>query len=160
MIEAARIEPGHTVLEPSAGKGDILDMLRADFGDQVHISAVEINRTLQDVLEAKGHEVEFADFLEHRGRCDRIVMNPPFEHGQDIDHVRRAYDCLRPFGRLASVMSEGPFFRTDKKAEAFRVWLQGVDGTSEQLPEHAFKGVEAIGETGCRTRLVVIDRSA
>jgi hypothetical protein len=57
-------------------------------------------------------------------------------------------------------MSEGPFFRTDRKSEAFREWLAAVAGQSEQLPEDAFKGVEAFRETGCRTRLVVIDRSS
>jgi len=35
-------------------------------------------------------------------------------------------------------MSEGPFFRTDTKAVAFRSWLDELGGTSEQLPRTHF----------------------
>jgi hypothetical protein len=144
MLDAAEIEPGHEVLEPSAGKGDILDMLRADFDGEVTVTAIEMNRTLQAVLEAKGHDVEFCDFLEHVGHYDRVVMNPPFDRsGSEIDHVRHAFDCLRPGGRLVSIMSEAPFFRCDRKATEFRQWLDDVGGTSEQLPEDAFRGIDA-----------------
>jgi len=45
------------VLEPSAGKGDILDMLREHHPDS-DVAAVEQNGTLFDVLAAKGHDVE------------------------------------------------------------------------------------------------------
>jgi hypothetical protein len=51
-------------------------------------------------------------------------MNPPFEKGQDIEHVRHAYDQLKPGGRVVAIMSEGPFFRSDKKATEFRDWLE------------------------------------
>jgi hypothetical protein len=158
MLDAADITPGMTVLEPSAGKGDILDALHAHFDGQLTVAAIEMNHSLQAVLEAKGHDVTFEDFLEHRHQYDRIVMNPPFERGQDIDHVMHAFDCLRTGGRLVSVMSEGPFFRSDKKAEGFRAWLDAVGGESEQLPEDAFRGLHAFRQTGCRTRMVVIKK--
>jgi 16S rRNA G1207 methylase RsmC len=58
------------------------------------------------------------------GAYDRIVMNPPFENGQDIAHVEHAYELLSPGGRLVTVMSEGPFFRQDKNAASFRNWLE------------------------------------
>ena len=109
-------------------------------------------------MTAKGHEVEFADFLSHQGSYNRILMNPPFEKGQDIEHVRHAYSLLAAGGRLVSVMSEGPFFREDSKAQGFRAWLSEVDATTEQLPEDAFQGADAFRETGVRTRLVVIDK--
>ncbi|MBT3196238.1 MAG: PLxRFG domain-containing protein [Gammaproteobacteria bacterium] len=84
----------------------------------------------------------------------RIVMNPPFEKGQDIEHVRHAHSLLKPGGRVVAIMSEGPFFRKDKKAIAFREWLEDLGGTSEQLPEGSFKE----SNTGVNTRLVVIDK--
>ena len=55
-------------------------------------------------------------------------------------------------------MSEGPFFRSDKKATAFRDWLDELGAETHQLPEDSFKGVEAFRHTGVRTRLVVIDK--
>ena len=59
-----------------------------------------------------------------------------------------------------SICSEGPFFRSDRKSEGFRSWLDAVGGESEQLPDDAFKGQEAFRETGCRTRLVLIQKEA
>jgi len=49
---------------------------------------------LRKILEVKGFNVVGNDFLEHKKSYDRIVMNPPFENFQDIDHVRHAYDLL------------------------------------------------------------------
>ncbi|WP_222436138.1 methyltransferase [Rubripirellula reticaptiva] len=157
MLDHADIEAHHSVLEPNAGKGDIVEAI-AERVPGVAIKAIEFNRTLSDVLGAKGIEVEFSDFLEHKASYDRIVMNPPFENGADIEHVQHAYSLLEPGGRMVAIMSEGPFFRSDKKAEAFRAWLDDNAGTSEQLPEDTFKGVDSFRHTGVRTRLVVIDR--
>lgn len=155
MLELADIEPGMRVLEPSAGKGDIADAIR-DAG--VEVDTVEIVPRLRDLLEAKGHKLVGDDFLKHNGRYDRIVMNPPFERGQDIEHVQRAFDLLKPGGRVVAVMSEGAFFRNDKKATAFREWLESNGGTSEQM-DAAFAGSDAFRRTGVKTRLVTIDKA-
>jgi len=157
MLELTEIEPNDRVLEPSAGKGDILDLIRSKHPD-ARVTAVEINAALLEILGAKGHAVEQGDFLGHKGEYDRVVMNPPFENGQDIDHIRHAFDLVAPGGRVVAVISEGPFFRQDKKAEEFRRWLDELGGESEQLPEDAFKGIDAFRQTGVRTRIVSIER--
>lgn len=156
LLELADIDAEHSVLEPSCGKGDILDAVKSQQPD-AQLYAIEKNLTLADVLAAKGHEVEFGDFLKHAGEYDRIVMNPPFEQGADIDHVRHAFSLLRPEGRLVSVMCEGPFFRSDQKSAAFREWLDEVGAETELLPADAFTGAEAFRETTVRTRIVVIN---
>lgn len=157
MLELAAIESEHRVLEPSCGKGDILDAIKESHQDIV-LRAIEWNRTLSDVLSAKGHDVEYGDFLEHVGVYDRILMNPPFEQGADMTHIQHAYSLLAAGGRLVSVISEGPFFRSDKQSTAFREWLDEVGGVTEPLPEDAFQGREAFRETGVRTRLLTVDK--
>lgn len=161
MIEAAGIEPGMKVLEPSAGKGDIVDAL-ADRG--VDVEAVEVRPALRDLLEAKGHKLVGGDFMEtspaEGGGYDRVLMNPPFERGQDIDHVRHAFEQLKPGGRLVAVMSAGSFQRTRGKETAFRAWLDDVGGTAEDLPEGSFTGAGAFRQTGTATKMVVIDKPA
>lgn len=128
MLELAEIREGDRVLEPSAGKGDILDMIREQHLS-VSVTAIELNKTLFDVLEAKGHDVNWMDFLvDYSGEHDVIVMNPPFEGLQDIAHVQHAYKQLASGGRLVAVMSAGPFFRSDKKAEEFRAWIEEIGG--------------------------------
>lgn len=157
MLELADIEPEHRVLEPSCGKGDILDAIKEACPD-VSMHAIEFNRTLADVLSAKGHEVEYGDFLEHQGVYDRILMNPPFEHGADMTHIQHAYSLLASGGRVVSVISEGPFFRSDKQSTSFREWLDDVAGETQELPEDAFRGREAFRETGVRTRLLTVSK--
>lgn len=157
MLDAADIQPGHNVLEPSAGKGDILDAIRERHPDAA-TAAIEPHSDLRSIIEAKGHALVDRDFTQHGESYDRIVMNPPFERGQDAEHVQHAFDRLKPGGRVVAIMSNGPFFRSDKKSEAFRQWLESVDGSHEELPEGSFAGQDAFRQTGVNTRLVVIDK--
>lgn len=157
MLERADIEKGHRVLEPSCGKGDIVEAIKRAHPD-AQLTAIELNRTLEDVLAAKGLDVTFGNFLDHQGEYDRILMNPPFDNGADIDHVRHAFELLTDDGRLIAIMSEGPFFRSDKKATAFREWLDKVGGVNKQLSENAFNGADAFRQTGVRTRIVTINK--
>lgn len=147
MLDYADIGPEHTILEPSAGIGNIADKLPKD-----QLKVIEWNSSRNRLLQLKGYDVAGDDFLEHNERYDRILQNPPFELGQDIDHVRHAYECLNPGGVLVSIMSEGPFFRNDKKCVDFREWLDDVGGMSRKLEDGSFKK----SGTGVSTRIVVI----
>jgi hypothetical protein len=100
-----------------------------------------------------GVKVLCADFLawDPGYNFAKIVMNPPFEEGQDIDHILHAYELLAPEGTLVCIMSEGAFFRNDRKAVTFRAWLASV-GHSVKLPEGSFKS----SGTGVNARMVVI----
>lgn len=158
MVAAAELKPGQRVLEPSAGKGDIADAIR-EAEPEARLEVVEPAYSLRQILELKGFSLVGDDFMMLSGEWyDRILMNPPFENGADIDHVRHAFDLLAPGGRLVAIMSEGPFFRSDRKAEAFRQWLESVDGHSEKLPDGSFAGKDAFRQTGVATRLVTIEK--
>ncbi len=152
MLSRAGILPGQSVLEPSAGKGDIADAIRDSVPD-AKIDTVEQQTKLAEILRLKGYPVEQSDFLEHKGQYDKIVMNPPFEKGADVDHVRHAYDLLKPGGRLVAIMSPHAEFASDAKSRAFREWLDTV-GESEKLPESSFQK----SGTGVNSRMVVIDK--
>lgn len=160
MVEQADIGPGMRVLEPSAGKGDIAEQL-AGAADDVHVDTVEIAPLLRDLLAAKGFNVVAQDFTEFNpntdSHYDRIVMNPPFGNGADGDHIKHAYSMLKAGGRIVAIAGEGIFSRSDRKAMAFREWLDRVGGTSEPLPEGSFKS--SFRPTGVNTRLVVIDKA-
>jgi hypothetical protein len=157
LVDMAEIKPGEKVLEPSAGSGSLADVIR-EKSPEAKLDTVENQDRLRKILELKGHNVAGRDFLEHSGQYDKIVMNPPFEGGQDIEHVRHAYDLLKPGGKLVSVMSEGPFFRNDARATGFRDWLDSVGGESEKLPEASFTGKEAQRQTGTAARVVTIEK--
>lgn len=152
LLIQANLSSGLSVLEPSAGKGDISDALRTQGFEP---DVIELNYRLDTILRLKGYNVLGMDFLATRGSWDRVIMNPPFEDGQDIDHVRHAYDhCLAPGGIVVSVVSAGPFHRNDKKATEFRAWLAGLGAESYRNEVEAFK--KAFRSTSVATYVVVI----
>ena len=158
MLAAADIRPGMAVLEPSAGMGHIADRIREKGVEPV---VAELEPQKRELLEAKGYEVVGKDFMKDvsEGKSyDRIVMNPPFSKRQDTEHVRRAYDLLKPGGRLVAIVSEGSFFGKDSKAAEFRDWLEEVGGTSEKLAEGSFNDPSLPVTTGVNTRMVVIEK--
>lgn len=137
VVAQGELRPGLTVLEPSAGKGDLAEaILRAEPG--VKLSVIERQETLRRILEAKGLRLVGRDFLEHTDYYDRIIQNPPFEDNQDIDHVYHAFRLLNPGGILVSIMSKGPMFRQGKKEQAFRAWLEDHGAEVEDNPAGAF----------------------
>lgn len=91
---------------------------------------------------------------------DRIIMNPPFSDGRDIQHVQHAYSLLRPGGRIVAIMGEGAFFQSNKRAEAFREWLDERGATHEKLPDGSFMDPSLPVNTGVAARMVVIDKPA
>lgn len=154
MLDTADIQPGMKVLEPSAGKGDILDAIKERHPD-ADTHAVEQNHTLRDLLTAKGHNLVGDDAMTHKGEYDRIVMNPPFENGQDQQHVKKAYESLKPGGKLVAVVGAGV---GNDRAKPFRDWLEANGGSIEDLPEGSFAGNDAFRQTGVNTKLVTIEK--
>jgi len=151
IIETADIGETMTVLEPSAGLGAIVKFIPATVSK---ILCCELDPQKADVLRKEGFCVQAGDFLEEMFEgVDRVVMNPPFTKQQDIDHVLKAYDCLRDGGRLVSVMSPGFTFRQNKKSVEFKK-LVDKNRWWEELPDGTFK------ESGTlvRTVLVLLDK--
>jgi phospholipid N-methyltransferase len=152
VVALADIRPGHTVLEPSAGTGNLVRAIR-DAAPGAVITAVEINRELALALaqvlggRAEGFTATCADFLSlngELGRFDRIVMNPPFERGADIEHIRHAYAKLAPGGRLVAICANGPRQR-EELGELCAAWID--------LPPGSFKEQG----TNVNAAIVVID---
>lgn len=152
LIDLADIQPGQRALEPSAGRGAICDALR-DLG--AHVVAVELQKKHAAVLREKGYTVHRGPFLgfdadELGAPFDRVVMNPPFENGQDVAHVRRAFELLAPGGRLVAVMAGGISFRDDRARSDLRTLIES-HGSMERNDPEAFKP----SGTGVQTVTVV-----
>lgn len=156
LIGIAEIKKGESILEPSAGKGDILDVIKQQFADTVTLSACEVNSDLRELLTLKGYELVGRDFLELNQTFDKIIMNPPFENGQDIDHVLHAFSLLNKGGRLVAIMSEGVFFRNFKKEKDFRNTLFHTNAFISDKIQGAFK--DAFNQTGVAVRIVAINQ--
>jgi len=150
VVAKARIEPGMKVLEPSAGRGAIADMVMAQCPD-CKLDVVEIEESNRKILKEKGYKLAGKDFTKFKKKgYDRVVMNPPFSKQQDVDHVNRAFKLLKPGGLLVSVMAPSVKFRGNKKTKDFVHLLEEQGGSIEDLPEGAFR------ESGTGINTVVV----
>jgi hypothetical protein len=145
-------------LEPSCGDGAIIRVLKS-VAEEGQITAVEQNedRVKFVVDNFPGVHIHLADFMKWPMipvSYDYIIMNPPFEKGQDMDHIRRAYSYLKRGGKMAAILSEGPFYRTDEKSVNFRFWLNVVGAHNEKLPDGAFRS----SGTGVATRFILVEK--
>ena len=95
-----------TFLDPSAGKGDILDYLKEmKFIDTKRLLAIEIEPELKSILAAKGYTLIEDDFLDYAGGYHHnvILMNPPFDNG--IKHLFHAWKVLPAGGELVCLLN-------------------------------------------------------
>lgn len=145
--------PPARALEPSAGQGAIADLIP----QWLHLEVCELEPLNRSILEEKGYTVVAHDFLtlDRPNWYDRIVANPPFTKGQDIDHIRHMYRCLAPGGRMVSVCSTSFLHRTNRKHVEFQDWLNEVDAERHSIPEGTFKS----SGTMVATCYLVIDKA-
>jgi hypothetical protein len=83
-----------TILEPSAGKGDIVDILENKKKCYKHldIDCIEIDQNLQHILRGKNYKLVHDDFLTFNSmkQYDLIVANFPFSSGEH--HLKKALE--------------------------------------------------------------------
>lgn len=153
VVRLAEIEPGQTILEPSAGLGHLADAIKKQYPANP-LDVVEWWDDMRNFLEKKGHNVVGSDVFEINGQYDRIIMNPPFEKLADIDHVRKAFELLKPGGRLVAIMAANKTGTRGKVTE----FGEFVDehGFMTENPAGAFKS--AFRPTGVNTVTVVLDK--
>lgn len=146
VVNRLNIRHGMRVLEPSAGDGALAIVAFEDLCNGAcvdgRVTCVEIDPVYVAKLEAKGcFTVVAGDFLTFKpsqlGHFDRVVMNPPFNGHQDIQHVIHAFDFLDDGGQLAAIMSSGAITLDTRRGEDFRD-LVDEHGSWEPLPEGSF----------------------
>lgn len=104
-----------SVLEPSAGKGDIVEAVTDKF-KYAHstyynkeakwdIDCIEIDENLQFILQGKKHRVVHNDFLSYDTykKYDLIIMNPPFSVGDK--HLLKALTMQENGGQIICILN-------------------------------------------------------
>lgn len=155
LVELAGIRYGSFVLEPSAGLGRIAKQVVLAGAE---VTCIELNPVRASSLLGAGFpRVICCDFLsvlpdQLGGLFDAVIMNPPFEQLQDIDHVLHALTFVKQGGKLVAIMSESGWFRETSRAQAFRQMLIDRDAYAEKLPDGSFKA----SGSNVRTRLIIV----
>ena len=115
MLSGIKLEHINTILEPSAGKGDILDAIMEKLKVQQYgwhggtknldIDAVEIDSNLRHILKGKSYRVIHDDFLSLQTykTYDLIIMNPPFSAGDK--HLLKALELQANGGKVICLLN-------------------------------------------------------
>ena len=150
LVALAGVRKDSRVLEPEAGIGNI-----ADAAKEVtkNVDCIERMTDFCEILKLKKHNVIANDLLtaETAPIYDAVVMNPPFS--EECEHIKRAFDFVRPGGSLVAVCSSSIQWKSTRKYEQFRDWL------SEHT--HSIDECGAKFEmTGVHTVVLVMDKAA
>ena len=131
-----------TILEPSAGRGDILDYIKGRYdsyhrSDQPKMYCCEIDKDLQYQLQEKGHRIISEDFLHYYGDYyfDLILMNPPFSNGDE--HLLKAWDILIE-GDIVCLLNAETINNPFSERRQHLIKLIGKNGTIENLGQCFF----------------------
>lgn len=115
-----------TILEPQAGRGDIVDYIQEyinahEYDFRYHnldIDTIEINPNLRHILKGKGYRVVHDDFLTYETykQYDLIIMNPPFSDGDK--HLLKALEIQKYGGKIVCLVNaetlKNPYTNTRK----------------------------------------------
>lgn len=102
MIACVKWHKVKTILEPSAGKGDICDAIMhykdKKYYNKPNIDCIELDMNLRLILKGKGYRVVQDDFMAYQTnkRYDLIIMNPPFSKG--AEHIMKAIEMQEIYG--------------------------------------------------------------
>lgn len=106
VAEMTEAQAEHTVLEPSAGTGNLAGLFNHE-----QVTCVEISPLHCSVLRAKGLKTIEADFVDwsdtaypNQPMFDRVVGNPPYSEGRWKLHTEHAASHVKPGGRLVFVL--------------------------------------------------------
>ncbi|HHX9845044.1 TPA: DUF4942 domain-containing protein [Salmonella enterica subsp. enterica] len=107
VARAIELQSGETLLEPEAGRGDLLAYVETR---QEDVTCIEVAPLFAEILRGKGYvNTVCCDFMkwsdDNAGYMfDKIVMNPPYSLGRHKEHTMAALGHLKVGGRLVAVL--------------------------------------------------------
>lgn len=145
------------ILEPSAGLGNIIDVINSDINrhSNYNVCAIEIDNKCRNVLLSKNVKVIDSDFLAYNGleQFDLIIANFPFSDGDK--HLHKALDVLFS-GQIVCLLNaetiKNPYSNSRKDLVSK---LNKLDAKIEYL-QNAFS--DADRKTNVETALIYIEK--
>jgi hypothetical protein len=116
MFDMVQWDKVRAILEPSAGKGDLIDALlsfrehnrykkHSHVEQNFDIDCIEIDQNLRYILQGKCYRVVYDDFLSYttRKQYDLVIMNPPFSDGDK--HLLKAIEMQSDGGQIVCLLN-------------------------------------------------------
>jgi predicted RNA methylase len=128
-----------SLLEPSAGRGDLIDHRKGRL--PYHVDCIESDADNIAILKEKGYRVIDTDFLtfDTRKNYDRVLLNPPFNRG--VTHTLKAWEIVKN-GQIVSIVNAETVKNPYSKDRQFLVSLIEECGSVEFI-EEAFLSPDA-----------------
>lgn len=143
-------------LEPSAGKGDIVDYLLSNGAQSV--MACESNKDLQAILKTKCSVIadDFLTLESHQiSHINAIVMNPPFS--ADEKHIVHAYNIAPDGCTIFALCNAETYNRAHSRSREIFKQIVNDYGSFQNLGD-CFSDAER--KTGVNVGLVILNKPA
>lgn len=157
MVDCVDWSRVRMMLEPSAGKGDILDGVKAA-GHHCAMECAEIDPDLREVLRGKKYLVAAEDFLswDAQTRYDLIMMNPPFQNGEY--HLLHALDLMQHGGQIVCLLNAATLNNAESPARRDLMQrLEKYKAEIQTIPD-AFKHAERAADVDVALIYVTIPK--
>lgn len=147
MLEFHPIPFGSKVLEPSAGKGILLDHITTILkGHKSYVpvtQCVELNKENREILKEKGYDVVGEDFLKLKpsdieGLYSYIIATPTYKNNVDLEHIMHMYRFLYRGSTLISLTYPSWTTQNTPLQIRFREWLSDKDYQMKMLIDESY----------------------
>jgi hypothetical protein len=153
-----------TVLEPSGGKGDLIEAVEKQFKynhsynrneKKYDIDTIEIDPNLQHVLKGKNYRIVHDDFLSYNTykRYDVIIMNPPYSNGDK--HLLKAIEMQQNGGKIVCLLNAETLKNPYSNIRKELIQLLEKYNAKVEFIQDAFSNAER--KTNVETALIYID---
>ena len=166
LLAAVNWDMVDSVLEPSAGMGNLIDFAqkrsngyrkKSYYSGRTldDVDCVELDPNLRAILIGKCYRVVHDDFLDYftRKRYSLILMNPPFSHGDR--HLLHAIELCANGGQIACILNAetirnpytGSRMALAKELKRYGATIRYVNDAFKHAPRHARVDVALINLT-------------
>jgi len=148
MLEGIKWDYVSTILEPSAGKGNLADAINEKWRiyrssrryyaeeQRADIDCIEVDPNLRAILKEKKYRVVHDDFLTYQTmkRYSLIVMNPPFDDA--ARHILKAISLLDANGTLVALCNAETIRNHSAYNERYQLFRILTDNNAEITYHH------------------------
>lgn len=167
MLSGIDFDKIETILEPSAGNGNIVDALRQK--EEIHnkyhryeeykidIDCIEVDPNLQHILKGKEYRVVHNDFLTYdtMKEYSLIIMNPPFSNG--CKHLLKALEMQSRTGGAVICLLNAETIRNVYTNERLDLQRKLTEYNAEiEFIQDAFLDTDVERKTGVEIALIKV----
>jgi type I restriction-modification system DNA methylase subunit len=160
MAQWLELKPSHSLLEPSAGDGQLIRACRrVCAGKKVDYYELDTKVSFRLFVDTTDSVFRGNDFMEDGvPMYDRIIANPPFENDVWSKHLKKMYDSLAPTGILVCIIPRESIINDGEGYKKFQNTIRGLASGNIPLIKLESKSIDNwyTNSNGTITPIVII----